>query len=356
MRQIKVFGLLLSLVLIASLAIPSVVVAQQTTVEVNSGNTIQLAPGGTADNIPLAIKNIPESGVGAFTFDLSWNPSVVHVESVTGATIAGFSITPGTPDNTEGKVTIAGFMTTTALTGDEVIVATLSISAVGNPGDSTSINVTITALGDPQANDIDATPVGAPVEITGHDVGIALDYNGAVDGIKITRDGTDVVGADESLTIGQSYKIRYKLVNNGSFAETIAVTVKVDDTTLATHNYSLSAGASNTYADTWDTSGLSEGTHTITVTASISNDANPDDNQRTREVTLVSPAPTVAFSAGSYQVSEGGGTATITVNLSQATSQTVTVDYATSDSMAIAGQDYTAATVSYTHLTLPTKA
>ncbi|MBA7658457.1 hypothetical protein ES703_66408 [subsurface metagenome] len=49
---------------------------------------------------------------------------------------------------------------------DNVTVATLSISAVGNVGDSTSIAVTITALGDKDGNPIVATPVNAPVQIT----------------------------------------------------------------------------------------------------------------------------------------------------------------------------------------------
>ncbi len=55
------------------------------------------------------------------------------------------------------------------------------------------------------------------------------------------------------------------------------------------------------------------------------------------------PAPTVAFSSGTYSVSESAGTATITVTLSAASGLTVTVNYATSDGTATAGSDYTAA-------------
>jgi len=58
-------------------------------------------------------------------------------------------------------------------------------------------------------------------------------------------------------------------------------------------------------------------------------------------VTVV--VPTVAFSAAAYSVGEGGGSAPITVNLSAASTQTVTVHYATSDGTATAGSDYTAA-------------
>jgi hypothetical protein len=54
-------------------------------------------------------------------------------------------------------------------------------------------------------------------------------------------------------------------------------------------------------------------------------------------------APTVQFSAGSYTVNENGGPASITVNLSPASALTVTVNYATSDGTATAGNDYTPA-------------
>lgn len=50
--------------------------------------------------------------------------------------------------------------------------------------------------------------------------------------------------------------------------------------------------------------------------------------------------PTVQFSASSYTVAEGNP-ATITVTLSNSWSQTVTVNYATSDGTGQAGIDYT---------------
>ena len=125
-----------------------------------------------------------------------------------------------------------------------------------------------------------------------HDINITTDYEGAVNGIKITRDGTDVVEPDENLTIGETYKIRYKLVNEGDFNETVHVTVRVANETwsmlIGEHNYSLDAGESNTYKDEWDTSGLAPGNYIITVNASISNDAHPEDNERTRDVILES--------------------------------------------------------------------
>ncbi len=53
--------------------------------------------------------------------------------------------------------------------------------------------------------------------------------------------------------------------------------------------------------------------------------------------------PRVNFSAATYSVNESAGTATITVNLSTATTVATSVDYATSDGTAVDGTHYTAA-------------
>ena len=59
-------------------------------------------------------------------------------------------------------------------------------------------------------------------------------------------------------------------------------------------------------------------------------------------VSSTPPAPEVAFSEASFNVSEGGGVATISVSRSGSTSGSVTVDYATADNSATAGLDYVA--------------
>ncbi|MCB0092795.1 MAG: hypothetical protein KDE54_33135, partial [Caldilineaceae bacterium] len=53
--------------------------------------------------------------------------------------------------------------------------------------------------------------------------------------------------------------------------------------------------------------------------------------------------PTVKFSASEYSVQENGGSAEITVLLSSSSALPVTVQYATSNGVALAGSDYTAA-------------
>ena len=56
------------------------------------------------------------------------------------------------------------------------------------------------------------------------------------------------------------------------------------------------------------------------------------------------------LSAATYNVSESGGTAVVTVNRVGVTNGTITVDYATSNGTAIAGQDYTATSGTLTFL------
>lgn len=67
--------------------------------------------------------------------------------------------------------------------------------------------------------------------------------------------------------------------------------------------------------------------------------ADSDDDEDDGGVTQ----PTVDFSAAAYAGAEDAGAITVTVNLSAATTESVTVNYATSDGTATAGTDYTAA-------------
>ena len=56
----------------------------------------------------------------------------------------------------------------------------------------------------------------------------------------------------------------------------------------------------------------------------------------------ISSLPTVEFDSAAYSVAEGAGSATARVHLSSASTQRVTVEYATSDGTASTGQDYVA--------------
>jgi len=116
--------------------------------------------------------------------------------------------------------------------------------------------------------------------------------------IKVLKDTTEIPEGD-NLTIGKTYKIRYRVNNDGNFDEPeVNITVKLAndtwETTLREHTTSINAGSGGTYTITsWDTTGLTAGVYTITVNASIADDANPADNERTREVVLETVTPVI---------------------------------------------------------------
>jgi hypothetical protein len=73
-------------------------------------------------------------------------------------------------------------------------------------------------------------------------------------------------------------------------------------------------------------------------------DAGDWDDYMTVDSVVVTGVPRrVDFSVSEYSVSESAGTAEITVELNRASDDTITVDYATSDGSATAGEDYAAA-------------
>ena len=86
---------------------------------------------------------------------------------------------------------------------------------------------------------------------------------------------------------------------------------------------------------------LDEGNETVNLTLSSPVNASLG-SPSTATITIIDndPTPTVQFSEPDYTVGEADGTATITVTLSAASGQTVTVSYATSNGAASAGSDY----------------
>ena len=86
---------------------------------------------------------------------------------------------------------------------------------------------------------------------------------------------------------------------------------------------------------------VDEPDETFTVTLSAPSNATIDDEQGTGTITDDEATPTLSI--GDATVAEGpGAVAVFTVTLSGRSSQTVTVDYATSNDTATAGSDYTA--------------
>jgi len=83
-----------------------------------------------------------------------------------------------------------------------------------------------------------------------------------------------------------------------------------------------------------------------TINLTLDSPVNATLGTRTKATIVIadtSAAPLVQLSRASYTVSEAGGAAVITVSLTSASTSPVTVQYATSNGTATAGQDYTSA-------------
>jgi hypothetical protein len=119
-------------------------------------------------------------------------------------------------------------------------------------------------------------------------------------------------------------------LNTGSAA--LSGVVPGDDVALD------ASGATGTFSD------ANVGTDkTVTISGLTISGADASNYSLTQPTTTASITATVAFSSATYSVAENAGTASIMVNLSGASSQTITVNYATSNGSATAGSDYTAA-------------
>jgi hypothetical protein len=157
-------------------------------------------------------------------------------------------------------------------------------------------------------------------------------------------------------------------VGEGEGTATITVLLSAASDRTVTVDYATSAGtasAGSDYAVANGTLTFGPGVTSRTFAVNIVDDA-VDEADETLILTLSNPVyaqlgapyqatltivdndeppppPEVRFSATTYSVDEGAGTATITVLLDGVSDRTVKVDYATSDGTARAGSDYTSA-------------
>ncbi len=221
-----------------------IAVFRVSTVEVNEGNTIYLTPGGSQSDIPLDIKGIPDlgpgDGVGGFTFDLSWDKNVIHVDTVTVAAIGGFAMLAGTPNNVTGKVTVSGFSLGTVYLTDNVTVATLEITAVGNEGATTSIDVAITSLCDKNVVPINAGPINAPVQLSApptYTLTIAANGSGSTD----PAAGTHSYAAGTVVNISATPASGWQFVNWTGDVAMIADANTATTTITMNGNYTITA-------------------------------------------------------------------------------------------------------------------
>jgi hypothetical protein len=153
-------------------------------------------------------------------------------------------------------------------------------------------------------------------------------------------------------------------VNESAGTATLTVTLSAASGLTVTADYDTSDGtalAGEDYAAVSDTLTFSPGVTSRVFTVSILDDALEEEDE-TLSLTLREPSnanlgtnnpailtildddgpPTVDWSHTAYAVNEDAGTATLTVTLSAASALVVTVDYASADGTALAGEDYSA--------------
>lgn len=144
--------------LATALALPAnVCLAADAVVSVDNGDTTELYPGDSA-TLSIRVTDIPDN-LGAFDFNISWNSSVIEVDDISsGSGVSLFTANIGT-----SSASIAGLYVP-AVTSN-VTVASLSITAIGNVGDSTSVNVSVSKLIDQDNGGISRDTLNATVSI-----------------------------------------------------------------------------------------------------------------------------------------------------------------------------------------------
>ena len=158
---------------------------------------------------------------------------------------------------------------------DKVTTPEHSYNATGLNPDTTYEIGTRTVDNSGNVNQTWVNDTATTLSLLIHDINVSTDYAPETNGIKIKYDGTEIP-ASENLTIGNTYNIYYKIMNEGDYNETVGVTVKIVNSTwhqtIATHTWSIKVGKYH-YApsggDSWDTSGLTPGNYNLTVNASI---------------------------------------------------------------------------------------
>ena len=254
-----------------------------------------------------------------------------------------YRVSLATQPSADVTVTVAGHAgTNITLSGDTLTNDVLTFT---DSTWSTAQTVTATAV-----QDDDAT---APPDVTlTHTVNGTEEYAGVTAAdvvVSITEDDEPGVTVSESaLSVDEGGSGSYTVVLDTEPTGNVTVAVAGHaDTDISLDKTSLTFTAS-----TWDTA------QTVAVTAAQDDDAASDaavtlthtanggdyvDVQETVAVTIVEK-DTAVLSVNNAEAAEDGGNVVFTVSISAASGSEVTVDYATSDGTATAGQDYTGTT------------
>ncbi|OUC15999.1 MAG: hypothetical protein B0A82_03825 [Alkalinema sp. CACIAM 70d] len=286
-------------------------------------------------------------------------PNVSTTEGNSGNTPATFTVNLSNPSS---EIVTVNYTTQdgTATVGSDYTAATGSLTF--NPGE-TSKAITVQVTGDttPESNETFQVQLSGANNATFAGGATTLSSTGT-----ITDDDTAITLVP--LTISQAegnsattdYVFKVQLSKPATQAITVDYTTK-DGTALAGEDYTAANGTLNfavgetektiTIKVNGDTKFEGDEAFTLELANAVGATITAGNTIGTATITNDDSRPTISFAAPNVSTTEGnsGNTpATFTVNLSNPSSEIVTVNYTTQDGTATVGSDYTAATGSLT--------
>ncbi|MEW6143116.1 MAG: cohesin domain-containing protein [Chloroflexota bacterium] len=125
-------------------------------VELTVGQETVELPVGNVTSIPIIVKGIPanSAGLGCYNIQVAFDPNIVKIDSVTSDSKVFPAPKAVRIDNTRGTVHLNSFgADVPGVTGD-LVLAKLVVTAVGNPGNISSLRIAVSELGDALGGDI----------------------------------------------------------------------------------------------------------------------------------------------------------------------------------------------------------
>ena len=267
-----------------------------------------------AESVSSAGLTVDLSSVSGQNVTVDYAVTGTATGSGTDYTLANGTLTINAGE-TSGTITIASIVNDSLDEANETVIVTLSSPSNATLGSDSVHTYTITDNDNAPVVDFNATSSSEAESVSSKDLTVDLS---AASGQNVTVDyavtgtatgsGTDYTLANGTLTI-----------NAGATSGTITIASIIDDT-----------------AD--------EANETVIVT--LSNPSNAtlgSDDAHTYTITDNDSAPVVDFNATSSSEAESVSSAGLTVDLSAASSQNVTVDYAVTGTATGSGTDYTLA-------------
>jgi uncharacterized repeat protein (TIGR01451 family) len=283
-------------------------------------------------------RNTGGDGSGLYVTD-DWGQysTVVMTNTILVSHTVGITITTGNTATLEATLWGSGSWANVTDWGGAGTIVTGAVNIQGDP-----------AFVDPDSGDYHIGPESAARD-AGVDAGVTTDIDGDP---RPAEQGYDI-GADE---LRVALKVTKQATPDPAqpgelLTYTISITNTGNVTLTATITDILPAQVTPSGSLTWTASitapsGVWTEQFTVTVNTGYAGvltnvvQVTTEEGATGAYTNTVSTFPTVDFSDPSYDVSESGGSAIITVTLSQATALTVTVDYATGGGTATAGSDY----------------